>query len=79
MHKTDFGENIHMDACLLRHDTRIANNLYALLYQKAAYEITKEVTGDGIVWARAAWPVANAIRFIGVEIRPVHGTEWQVL
>ncbi|MBR1995231.1 MAG: alpha-xylosidase, partial [Alistipes sp.] len=29
--------------------------LYALLYQKAAYEITKEVTGDGIVWARAAW------------------------
>ena len=31
------------------------NNLYALLYQKAAYEVTKEVTGDGIVWARAAW------------------------
>ena len=30
-------------------------DLYALLYQKAAYEITKEVTGDGIVWARAAW------------------------
>jgi len=26
-----------------------------LLYQKAAYEITKDVTGDGIVWARAAW------------------------
>ena len=33
----------------------LLNNLYALLYQKAAYEITKEVTGDGIVWARAAW------------------------
>ena len=31
------------------------NNLYALLYQKAAYEVTKEVTGDGIVWARSAW------------------------
>ena len=30
-------------------------NLYALLYQKAAYEITKDVTGDGIVWARSAW------------------------
>ena len=33
----------------------LLNNLYALLYQKAAYEITKEITGDGIVWARAAW------------------------
>ncbi|MDE6653220.1 MAG: alpha-xylosidase, partial [Muribaculaceae bacterium] len=33
----------------------LLNNLYALLYQKAAYEVTKEVTGDGIVWARAAW------------------------
>jgi len=31
------------------------NNIYSLLYQKAAYEITKEVTGDGIVWARSAW------------------------
>ena len=26
-----------------------------MLYQRAAYEVTKEVTGDGIVWARAAW------------------------
>jgi alpha-D-xyloside xylohydrolase len=25
------------------------------LYQRAAYEVTKEVTGDGIVWARSAW------------------------
>jgi len=31
------------------------NNIYALLYQKAAYEITRDVTGEGIVWARAAW------------------------
>jgi alpha-D-xyloside xylohydrolase len=31
------------------------NNIYSLLYQRAAYDITREVTGDGIVWARSAW------------------------
>ena len=53
--KTDFGENIHMDAKYKNMSPELLNNLYALLYQKAAYEITEEVTGDGIVWARAAW------------------------
>ncbi len=53
--KTDFGENIHMDAKYKGMKPELLNNLYALLYQKAAYEITKDVTGDGIVWARAAW------------------------
>ncbi|MBQ3187260.1 MAG: alpha-xylosidase [Alistipes sp.] len=53
--KTDFGENIHMDADYYAMPPEELNNLYALLYQKAAYEITKEVTGDGIVWARSAW------------------------
>lgn len=53
--KTDFGENIHMDAEYENMSPELLNNLYSLLYQKAAYEITKEVTGDGIVWARSAW------------------------
>lgn len=53
--KTDFGENIHMDAIYKGMKPELLNNLYALLYQKAAYEVTKEVTGNGIVWARAAW------------------------
>ena len=44
-----------MDAVYKNMTPELLNNLYALLYQKAAYEITKEVTGDGIVWARAAW------------------------
>lgn len=44
-----------MDAAYYGMTPELLNNLYALLYQKAAYEITKEVTGDGIVWARAAW------------------------
>lgn len=53
--KTDFGENIHMDALYKGMKPELLNNLHALLYQKAAYEITKDVTGDGIVWARSAW------------------------
>lgn len=53
--KTDFGEDIHMDAEYHAMKPELLNNLYALLYQKAAFEVTKEVTGDGIVWARAGW------------------------
>ena len=53
--KTDFGENIHMDAVYHGMTPQRLNNLYALLYQKAAYDITRQVTGDGIIWARAAW------------------------
>jgi alpha-D-xyloside xylohydrolase len=53
--KTDFGEDIHMDAEYHDMKPELLNNLYALLYQKAAYEITREVTGDGIIWARAGW------------------------
>ena len=57
--KTDFGENIHMDHRYHGMAPERLNNLYALLYQKAAYEVTKEVTGDGIIWARAAWAGAQ--------------------
>ncbi len=53
--KTDFGEEIHMDAVYETMEPKLLNNLYALLYQKAAYDITKEIAGDGIVWARAGW------------------------
>ena len=53
--KTDFGENIHMDHRYHSMEPERLNNIYSLLYQRAAYEVTKEVTGDGIVWARSAW------------------------
>jgi alpha-D-xyloside xylohydrolase len=53
--KTDFGEEIHMNARYHGMEPHLLRNLYALLYQKAAYEITKEMTGDGIIWARAGW------------------------
>ena len=53
--KTDFGEDIHLDAEYHSMSPEKLHNLYPLLYQKAAYEVTKEVTGDGIIWARAGW------------------------
>ncbi|MCR5395141.1 MAG: alpha-xylosidase [Bacteroidales bacterium] len=54
--KTDFGENIHMDAHY--HDGRTPeqlNNIYSILYQRSAWEVTRQVCGDGIVWGRSAW------------------------
>ena len=53
--KTDFGENIHMDHRYHAMSPERLNNLYALLYQRAAFDVTQEVTGSGIIWARAAW------------------------
>ena len=53
--KTDFGENIHMDHRYHGMTPERLNNIYSLLYQRAAFEVTKEVTGQGIVWARSAW------------------------
>ncbi|SDZ84086.1 alpha-D-xyloside xylohydrolase [Porphyromonadaceae bacterium NLAE-zl-C104] len=53
--KTDFGEDIHLDAVYHGMTAEKLHNLYPLLYQKAAYEVTKEVTGEGIIWARAGW------------------------
>jgi alpha-D-xyloside xylohydrolase len=53
--KTDFGEDIHMEAEYHGMKPELLHNLYALLYQKAAFEITKEITGEGIIWARAGW------------------------
>jgi alpha-D-xyloside xylohydrolase len=53
--KTDFGEKIAMDADYLGMDAARLRNLYALLYQKAAFEETKAATGNGLIWARAGW------------------------
>jgi alpha-D-xyloside xylohydrolase len=53
--KADFGEEILMQADYANMDAAHLHNLYALLYQKAVYETTQEVRGEGIVWARAGW------------------------
>jgi alpha-D-xyloside xylohydrolase len=62
--KTDFGESIDLEADYHGMDARRLHNLYSLLYQKAAFEITKKVTGEGLIWARAGW--------IGNQRYPVH-------
>ena len=75
--KTDFGENIHMNH---HYHNGMAperlNNIYALLYQKAAFEAPSnlphegeasssiEKSGASIIWARAAWA--------GCQRYPVH-------
>ena len=75
--KTDFGENIHMDALYKGMKPELLNNLYALLYQKAAYEITKDVTGDGSYGHARHGRDANAIPCIGEVTHAVHGMGWQ--
>ncbi len=53
--KTDFGEDIAKNADYFGMPAEKLHNLYSLLYQKAAYEVTKDVHDDGIIWARASW------------------------
>lgn len=53
--KTDFGETIDMNGVYKTIPAKLLHNLNALLYQKAAFEALEEVTGQGIIWARAGW------------------------
>jgi len=62
--KTDFGETIDLQAEYKGMDAKRLHNLYSLLYQKAAFEITERVKGEGLIWARAGW--------IGNQRYPVH-------
>ncbi len=57
--KTDFGEEIGENADYRGLPYRLLRNRYALLYQRAAFEITLEMKGQGIIWARSAWAVAQ--------------------
>lgn len=54
--KVDFGEAAPLEG--IYHSGRTGfyeHNLYPLRYNKAAAEITREVTGENIIWARSAW------------------------
>jgi alpha-D-xyloside xylohydrolase len=62
--KTDFGESIDLQADYYGMDAKRLHNLYSLLYQKAAFEITETVNKEGLIWARAGW--------IGNQRYPVH-------
>jgi alpha-D-xyloside xylohydrolase len=54
--KVDFGEGAPSNGVYASGRTGFyEHNLYPLRYNKAVAEITKETTGDWIIWARAAW------------------------
>ena len=63
--KTDFAEDMPDDA--VPHDGTHAeqlHNLYPLLYQRAVFEVTKEVHGYGLIWGRSG--------YAGSQRYPVH-------
>ena len=62
--KTDFGETIDMQAAYQGMDAARLRNIYCLLYHRAAFEVTREIYPDGIIWARSGWA--------GSQRYPVH-------
>ena len=54
--KVDFGEGAPLTG---QYSSGLSgwyeHNLYPLRYNKAVAEVTKEVTGDDVIWARSAW------------------------
>ncbi|MBO0798377.1 MAG: DUF4968 domain-containing protein [Blastocatellia bacterium] len=54
--KGDFGEGAPLRGLYASGRTGYyEHNLYPLRYNKAVAEITKEITGESIIWARSAW------------------------
>ena len=54
--KTDFGEDAPRDAIYHNGMTgREMHNLYPLLYNRAVFEVTKEIRGKGLVWGRSGY------------------------
>jgi alpha-D-xyloside xylohydrolase len=53
--KTDFGESIDPQASYHGMSADRLHNIYCLLYQQAAFDVTREVYPDGIIWARSGW------------------------
>jgi alpha-D-xyloside xylohydrolase len=54
--KADFGEGAPLEG--IYHNGRTGwyeHNLYPVRYNDAAWTITKQITGDGIIWGRSAW------------------------
>jgi len=63
--KVDFGESAPINGIYYNGKTgQQMHNLYPLLYNKAAAEITKEVHDIGFIWARSTWA--------GSQRYPVH-------
>jgi alpha-D-xyloside xylohydrolase len=63
--KADFGEGAPLTGLYRSGRTGwYEHNLYPVRYNKAVWEVTKSLTGDGIIWARSAWA--------GSQRYPVH-------
>jgi alpha-D-xyloside xylohydrolase len=63
--KVDFGEAAPSEGLYASGRTGFyEHNLYPLRYNKAVADITKETTGENIIWARSAWA--------GSQRYPVH-------
>jgi alpha-D-xyloside xylohydrolase len=54
--KVDFGEGAPLGGLYASGRTGLyEHNLYPLRYNKAVADITRETTGENIIWARSAW------------------------
>ncbi|HKE92567.1 MAG TPA: alpha-xylosidase, partial [Gemmatimonadales bacterium] len=54
--KADFGEGAPLSGVYASGRTGwYEHNLYPVRYNRAVWEVTKNATGDGIIWARSAW------------------------
>ena len=54
------------------------HNLYPLRYNKAVAEVTKEVTGDDVIWARSAWAGSQRYPRIGVAMLRTPIQRWRL-
>jgi alpha-D-xyloside xylohydrolase len=63
--KVDFGEDAPLDGLYASGRTGLfEHNVYPLRYNKVVADVTKQVTGESIIWARSAWA--------GSQRYPVH-------
>jgi alpha-D-xyloside xylohydrolase len=54
--KVDFGENAPISGRYFSGKSGLyEHNLYPLRYNKAVADVTTQITGDSIIWARSAW------------------------
>lgn len=53
--KTDMGEGVPLEADYCKYNGKEMRNIYAYLYNKAAYEATIECEGEGLLWARSGY------------------------
>jgi alpha-D-xyloside xylohydrolase len=53
--KTDFGEKIVQNGKFKNMSKGLLHNRYALLYHKAAFEVTGEYSSKPFIWSRSTW------------------------